>query len=139
MWPHGRYLGVIFNGLSQLGNEHLAVIRNSEVAVLQGFSHCGSICKFNPDQSFWPLYSRWLHVVQGWPLRGVPLYWNFRDTLTVENGIVDQVVIPKTLRPEILQRLHGSHQGSLSNCTIFIYQVIFVLYIWAFILVCNQT
>ena len=30
-------MGVIFNGISQLGNEHLAVIRNSEVAVLQGF------------------------------------------------------------------------------------------------------
>ena len=66
-------MGVIFNGISQLGNEHLAVIRNSGVAVLQGFSYCGSLCKFNPDQSFWPLY-RGVAVVQGWPLRGVPLY-----------------------------------------------------------------
>ena len=45
-------MGVIFNGVSQLGNEHLAAIRNSEVAVLQGFGYCGSLCKFNPDQSF---------------------------------------------------------------------------------------
>ena len=35
-------MGVIFNGISQLGNEHLAVIRSSEVAVLQGFGYCGS-------------------------------------------------------------------------------------------------
>ena len=59
-------------------------------------------------------------ICKGWPTRRSEVpekcwsYWNFRDTLTVENGIVykgDQVVIPKTLRPEILQRLHGSHQG----------------------------
>ena len=36
-------MGVIFNGISQLGNEHLAVIRSSEVAVLQGFGYCGSL------------------------------------------------------------------------------------------------
>ena len=53
-------MGVIFNGISQLGNEHLAVIRSSGVAVLQGFGYCGSLCKFNPDQSFWPLYRGWL-------------------------------------------------------------------------------
>ena len=35
-------MGVIFNGISQLGNEHLAVIRSSGVAVLQGFGYCGS-------------------------------------------------------------------------------------------------
>ena len=34
--------------ISQLGNEYLAVIRSSGVAVLQGFGYCGSLCKFNP-------------------------------------------------------------------------------------------
>ena len=53
-------MGVIFNGISQLGNEHLAVIWSSGVAVLQGFGYCGSLCKFIPDQSFWPLYRGWL-------------------------------------------------------------------------------
>ena len=38
-------MGVIFNGISQLGNEHLAVIRSSWVAVLQGFGYCGSLFK----------------------------------------------------------------------------------------------
>ena len=60
MWPRSRYMGVIFNGISQLGNEHLAVIRSSGVAVLQGFGYCGSLCKFILDQSFWPLYRGWL-------------------------------------------------------------------------------
>ena len=60
-WPlYGGY----FQWNSQLGNEHLAVIRNSEVAVLQGFGYCGSLCKFNPDRSFWPLYQG-LAVVEG--------------------------------------------------------------------------
>ena len=57
-------MGVIFNGISQLGNEHLAVIRSSGVAILQGFCYCGSLCKFNPDQSFWPLY-RGVTVMRG--------------------------------------------------------------------------
>ena len=42
-----------------LGPKSVAVIRNSGVAALQGFGYCGSLCKFNPDQSFWPLYSTW--------------------------------------------------------------------------------
>ena len=36
-------MGVIFNGISQLGNEQLAIIRSSGVAVLQGFGYCGSL------------------------------------------------------------------------------------------------
>ena len=47
--------GINNNGRSQLGNKQLAVIRNSEVAVLQGFVYYGGLCKFSPDQSFWPL------------------------------------------------------------------------------------
>ena len=50
-------MGVIFNGIYQLGNVNLVVIQNSEVAVLQGFGYCESLCNFNPDQGFWPLYN----------------------------------------------------------------------------------
>ena len=39
-------LGINNNGTNQLGNEQLAVIRNSEVAVLQRFVYYGSLCKF---------------------------------------------------------------------------------------------
>ena len=44
--------GINNNGRSQLGNKQLAVIRSSEVAVLQGFVYDGGLCKFSPDQSF---------------------------------------------------------------------------------------
>jgi len=58
-------------------------------------------------------------VCQGWPAKvaEVPLevrsYWNFRDTHTVEDGIIykgDQAVVPTALHPDFLQRLHSSHQ-----------------------------
>ena len=39
-------------------------------------------------------------------------YWSFRDELSVQNQLLfkgDRVVIPKTLQPEILRRLHEGH------------------------------
>ena len=57
-------MGVIFNGISQLGNEHLAVIRSSEVAVLQGFGYCGSLCKSIRTRAFG-------HYIEGGCCRGV--------------------------------------------------------------------
>ena len=51
-------------------------------------------------------------VCQGWLAKfaGVPLevrsYWNFHDTLTVEDRIIykgDQVVVPTALHPDFLQ------------------------------------
>ena len=43
----------------------------TEVAVVEGF-YTG--VKLNRDQGYCLLYSRWLAVVEGWPLREVPLY-----------------------------------------------------------------
>ena len=63
-------------------------------------------------------------ICQGWPpnIKQVPAclktYWNFRDTMHVQDGIVykgGQVVVPKKLRVEFLQRLHSSHQGLQST------------------------
>ncbi|KAL5499943.1 hypothetical protein EMCRGX_G011418 [Ephydatia muelleri] len=60
-------------------------------------------------------------ICQGWSpnIKQLPAtvkaYWNFRDTMTVQDGIVykgGQAVVPKELRKEFLQRLHSSHQGS---------------------------
>ena len=62
-------------------------------------------------------------VLQGWPETKdqVPLnireYWNYRDEITLYNGIIlknQRVIIPKALRPEILSRIHSSHQGMTS-------------------------
>ena len=63
-------------------------------------------------------------VLVGWPeLRDdVPIsireYWNFREQLTVHNGVLlksQRIVIPKALRPEVITRLHSSHQG-IESC-----------------------
>ena len=59
-------------------------------------------------------------IIQGWPddikqcHEEIREFYNFRETLAVENGIVfkgRQVVIPKTSQKQILQQLHFSHQG----------------------------
>jgi hypothetical protein len=59
-------------------------------------------------------------ILAGWPDThgnvpiGVRQYWNVRDALTVQDGIIyrsNRVVIPKTLRPEMLRRIHSSHLG----------------------------
>ena len=65
-------------------------------------------------------------IGQGWPattcIREVSTlvrpYWNFRDTMVVQDGIVykgGQVVVPKSLRSDYLKRLHSSHMGSEST------------------------
>ena len=59
-------------------------------------------------------------IVVGWPDRkeDVPLniweYWNFREELTLHNGILfknERVIIPRAMRPELTVRVHSSHQG----------------------------
>ena len=59
-------------------------------------------------------------ITYGWPDRVnqvaevVQKYWNFRDLLTVQDGVVYkgcQVVVPSCLREDFLRRLHSSHQG----------------------------
>lgn len=59
-------------------------------------------------------------ICEGWPSTRqvapavVHPYWNFRDVLTTQDGVVyksGQVVVPRMLRKEFLQCLHASHQG----------------------------
>lgn len=59
-------------------------------------------------------------ILVGWPDRKekVPLniqeYWNFREELTLHNGILfknQRVIIPRAMRPELTNRAHSSHQG----------------------------
>ena len=41
-------------------------------------------------------------------------YWNFRDELTVESGILmknSKVLIPETLKQKYLKQIHQGHQG----------------------------
>ena len=59
-------------------------------------------------------------ILIGWPdtKEQVPLtvrdYWNFREELTLHNGVIfknQRVIIPHSLRSEMLARLHSSHLG----------------------------
>ena len=59
-------------------------------------------------------------IINGWPEdpKDIPEalqpYWNHRDTMTVEDGIIlwgEAILIPPTERGEILQQIHEGHQG----------------------------
>ena len=60
-------------------------------------------------------------ITEGWPERRAECptylhpYWNYRDELTVSNGLIlkgSRIVIPKSLQPDVLQQLHYAHQGA---------------------------
>ena len=59
-------------------------------------------------------------IMQGWPdeRRSNPNelhpYWNIRDELTVHKGLIlkgSKILIPPTMRKEILTKIHAGHQG----------------------------
>ncbi|UYV81622.1 K02A2.6-like [Cordylochernes scorpioides] len=59
-------------------------------------------------------------IRKGWPEskykvpREAMEYWKFRDELTEQDGIIykgQKVIIPKTLRSELINRVHASHHG----------------------------
>jgi len=62
-------------------------------------------------------------VLTGWPERReqcpvqVRDYWNYREEISLHNGILfksQRVIVPKAMRPEMLSRIHSSHQGVAS-------------------------
>lgn len=59
-------------------------------------------------------------IQTGWPGRikslkpGIRQYWSVRDRLTVADGLVllgERIVIPRSLRNKVLEKIHGSHFG----------------------------
>ena len=41
-------------------------------------------------------------------------YWNFRDTLSIKNGLItcgSRIIVPHEMRVEMLQYIHEGHQG----------------------------
>ena len=59
-------------------------------------------------------------VMNGWPQtkERTPMetrpYWNYRDEISCYEGLMfkgDRIIIPQSLRPEILQRIHAAHLG----------------------------
>ena len=60
------------------------------------------------------------YISTGWPAKRsqIPVflhpYWNYRDELTIEKGILmknSKVLIPETLRQKYLMQIHHGHQG----------------------------
>ena len=59
-------------------------------------------------------------VMSGWPQTKVETpvetrpYWNYRDEISCYEGLMfkgDRIIVPHSLRPEILQRIHAAHLG----------------------------
>ena len=60
------------------------------------------------------------YISTGWPAKRsqIPVflhpYWNFRDELTIESGILmknSKVLIPESLKQKYLKQIHQGHQG----------------------------
>ena len=67
------------------------------------------------------LHSLHAIITQGWPEKQADCpahlhaYWNYRDELTVSDGLVvkgTHIVIPESLQFEVLKQLHYAHQGT---------------------------
>ena len=59
-------------------------------------------------------------VMSGWPRTKdetpveVRFYWNYRDEISCYEGLMFKgihIIIPRSLRPETLQRIHAAHLG----------------------------
>ena len=64
------------------------------------------------------LLRHYIHV--GWPvdrrmlLREIHTFWNYREDLLMENGLITKgarLVIPSTLRSKVLEQIHEGHLG----------------------------
>ena len=60
------------------------------------------------------------YISTGWPSKRSQIptilhpYWNFRDELTIESGILmknSKILIPETLKQKYLRQIHQGHQG----------------------------
>ena len=59
-------------------------------------------------------------ICSGWPARrtkvpsNLEMYWNFRDELSVADGIIlkgEKLLIPTSLQKDMLTRIHTGHMG----------------------------
>ena len=69
----------------------------------------------------------WCNLKQNVPL-SIRAFWPFRDELVVDNSIIfkgTKVVIPKSMRTLMLQRIHTNHQGP-DACVRWAQDVIFL-------------
>lgn len=64
------------------------------------------------------------YVVNGWPEAKDQVdehareYWSYREELSVEDGLLfksDRIVVPRAMRPEVLDDIHGAHMGETKS------------------------
>ena len=104
-------------------DEVLTIDKEIEMIQMVGFL---PLCKVSLEEirkeSLWDSTIQALQKViqSGWPEtknnlpHDVTLYFNVCDELSAQDGIVfkgDRCVVPKSLRPEVLSRIHRSHIG----------------------------
>ena len=72
-------------------------------------------------------------IYNGWPRRRNECpkelweYWNHRCDLTLEDGVIlksDRVVLPESLRGQVLDLIHSGHQGE-TKCLLLARQSVF--------------
>ena len=54
-------------------------------------------------------------------------FWNHRDTLSIENGLItcgNRIIVPKEMRAEMLQYIHEGHQGK-ERCILWARNAVF--------------
>ena len=57
--------------------------------------------------------SGWPHTRVETPVKTTP-YWNYKDEISCYEGLMlkgDHIIVPHSLRLEILQRIHATHLG----------------------------
>ena len=66
------------------------------------------------------LSALWETIYFGWPEKQkqapaqLRKYWEYQDELSIENGLIlkgNRVLIPKSQRSDIIERIHQAHQG----------------------------
>ena len=56
-------------------------------------------------------------IITGWPLtkEEIPVcileYWNYKEELTVQDGVLYKVIVTASMRPQMIERVHSSHLG----------------------------
>ena len=109
-------------------------VTSYSINFIEGVKYDISHAKIRQETEKDPAYSVLkAYVYKGWPntRRDCPEelweYWNFRCELTLSDGIVtkgDRLVIPKSLRQDILKKLHVGHQGE-TKCILLARESVF--------------
>ena len=92
-----------------------------EINFIEGVKHDISCSTVKEEADKDPVYNMLkAYVHKGWPSsrKDCPEdlwdYWNFRCELTLNDGLVtkgDRLIIPQSLRPDVLKKIHVGHQG----------------------------